>query len=163
MASHLTQNESRGLGILPWYTRPCVNHSHPRYPRFCSQDFFTCSVFSHLSTLHFPPLHQACLGLRTSTPVSCLSALPLGTNFAYAISLLGSLSERSVLWELCKQYPTYSPLLCSISLYTTCPIVLCISFNCWLSLEWRLCVIEWDKYLLSEGLPTEMCKESKIL
>lgn len=149
-----SQNESRGLWILPWCTRPCINHSHLRYPQFRIQDFFACSVFSHLSTLHFPPLHQACLGLKISTLVSCLSALPLGSNYAHAMSLLRCLSKRSVLWELCKQHPTYSLLLfltlLSFPLYHLPYYVLCISFNGWLSLEWRLYVIEWDKYLLSE-------------
>lgn len=91
-----SQNESRGLWILPWCTRPCVNHSHPRYPQFRIQDFFACSVFSHLSTLHFPLLHQACLGLKTSTLLPspwhqlCLRYVPPQISFK-KVSALGTM------------------------------------------------------------------------
>lgn len=91
-----SQNESRGLWILPWCTRPCVNHSHPRYPQFRIQDFFACSVFSHVSTLHFPLLHQACLGLKTSTLLPspwhqlCLRYVPPQISFK-KVSALGTM------------------------------------------------------------------------
>lgn len=150
MASHLTQNESRGLCILPWYTQPCVSHSHPRViPGFAVRTFLLAqsSPTSRLSTLHRYTKHVWVSGPLLQYPAWV--PFPLAPTLLM-LCLSSDLFQKGLYSELCKQYPTYSPLLCSISLYTTCPIVLCISFNCWLSLEWRLCVIEWDKYLLSE-------------
>lgn len=174
MASHLTQNRSRGLPLLPWSAGPCVNHSRPHYLWFHIQyDISACSVFSRHSILHFPPLYRARLCLRASALVSsCLNALLLGTQLAHTVTSSGLCSnlssERSELWELCKQHPTTIslPYLALFFLYLLPHNMLCILFIGCLPLEWRFCVTESDKYLVSERIFTykNIYKEnSKIL
>ena len=132
----------------PWSAGPCVNRSRPHYLWFHIQcDIFACSVFSHHSILHFPPLHQAHLCLRASALVSSrLNALPLGNHLAHTVTSSGLCSnlssERSELWELCKQHPTTIslPYLDLFFLYHLPRNMLCILFIGCLPLEWRFCV-----------------------